>query len=439
MTPPSRVPRRSTGRACLRLIADAQARRFDVIITESLDRLSRSQADIAALLREAAVPRRAHRDARRRRRVRDPCRPQGHHVGAVPEGPGAEDAPRADRPGQGGPHPRRQELRLRRAQGRRRAGTPRHQSRPRPTSCAASFASTPRARDRWPSCATSTARACPDPPAGIGTPRPCSARPSGATASSTTSSTSARSSTTASASSKTRPRASASRARTPRGSGTASPPPSCASSMIARGRLVQRRRAERGGPHLYQQRRPQRPLSGLIYCGACGAKFIVATHDYLRCSARTNRGTCETSRTLLMSEVEQRVLSALRSYLLSPDVVASAVEAYQTRAQAARRGAAPLTPQAGGRRRRGRAQDLAAVDAGRERPCRPVATGPRINELVAERKRLAEALSQQPASNVRGVLSQGRRALPAEGRRHSCRIEPRRGRAIARPLLWCAR
>jgi hypothetical protein len=33
----------------LRLIGDAQARRFDVIITESLDRLSRSQADIAAL------------------------------------------------------------------------------------------------------------------------------------------------------------------------------------------------------------------------------------------------------------------------------------------------------------------------------------------------------------------------------------------------------
>jgi site-specific DNA recombinase len=33
----------------LRLIADAQARKFDVIVTESLDRLSRSQADIAAL------------------------------------------------------------------------------------------------------------------------------------------------------------------------------------------------------------------------------------------------------------------------------------------------------------------------------------------------------------------------------------------------------
>jgi site-specific DNA recombinase len=35
--------------ALLRLITDAQVRKFEVIITESLDRLSRSQADIAGL------------------------------------------------------------------------------------------------------------------------------------------------------------------------------------------------------------------------------------------------------------------------------------------------------------------------------------------------------------------------------------------------------
>jgi site-specific DNA recombinase len=164
--------------------------------------------------------------------------------------------------------------------------------------------------------------------------------------------------------------------------------------------LVQRRRAERGGPHLYQQRRPQRPLSGLIHCGACGAKFIVATHDYLRCSARTNRGTCDTSRTLLMGEVEQRVLSALRSYLLSPDVVASAVDAYQHErkrlAEERRRSRHKLEAAAADVERK-IARLLTLVENGH---ADPVATGPRINELVAERRRLAEALSQQPASNV---------------------------------------
>jgi hypothetical protein len=164
--------------------------------------------------------------------------------------------------------------------------------------------------------------------------------------------------------------------------------------------LVQRRRAKRGGPHLYQQRRPRRPLSGLIYCGACGAKFIVATHDYLRCSARTNRGSCEASRTLLMNEVEQRVLLALRNYLLAPDVVASAVEAYQAerkRLAEERRRSRQTLEAAAAEVERKIARLLTLVENGH---ADPVATGPRINELVAERKHLASALSAQPASNV---------------------------------------
>jgi site-specific DNA recombinase len=163
---------------------------------------------------------------------------------------------------------------------------------------------------------------------------------------------------------------------------------------------VQSRRAERRGPHLYQQRRPQRPLSGLIYCGACGARFIVATHDYLRCSARTNRGTCETSRTLLMGEVEQRVLLALRNHLLAPEVVARAVAAYQTerkRLTEERRRSRHKMEAAAAEVERKIARLLTLVENGH---ADPIATGPRINELVVERKRLAAALNQQPASNV---------------------------------------
>jgi len=38
----------------------------------------------------------------------------------------------------------------------------------------------------------------------------------------------------------------------------------------------------------------------------------------------------------------------------------------------------------------------------------PVATGPRINELLAERKRITEALKQEPDSKRRCVPSRGR-------------------------------
>jgi DNA invertase Pin-like site-specific DNA recombinase len=163
---------------------------------------------------------------------------------------------------------------------------------------------------------------------------------------------------------------------------------------------VQRRRTERGGPHLYQRRRPQRPLSGLIYCGTCGARFIVATHNYLRCSARTNRGTCETTRTLLMSEVEQRVLLALRNHLLAPEVVERAVKVYQRQrkdlAEARRRSRTKLEASAADVEGK-IARLLTLVENGH---VDPVATGPRINELVAERKRIAEELKREPRSNV---------------------------------------
>lgn len=163
---------------------------------------------------------------------------------------------------------------------------------------------------------------------------------------------------------------------------------------------VQKRRAERSGPHLYQERRPKRPLSGLIYCGACGAKYIVATHDYLRCSARTNSGTCENSRTILMGEVETRVLGALRRYLLAADVIAEAVTAYQAERQR-------LVLER--MRQQGRLEAEAAeverkimrllklVEDGHTDP---TVAGPRLNDLAKERKRLADALSTAPNGKV---------------------------------------
>lgn len=91
---------------------------------------------------------------------------------------------------------------------------------------------------------------------------------------------------------------------------------------------VQSLRSSRGGPHLHHRRRPKRMLSGLLRCGCCGGSFIVSGNDYLRCSTRQNSGTCENRRTVRMSEVEERVIAVLRSRLLSPEAVEAAVTAY---------------------------------------------------------------------------------------------------------------
>ena len=93
--------------------------------------------------------------------------------------------------------------------------------------------------------------------------------------------------------------------------------------------------------------------------------------------------------------------SALRGFLLSPDVVASAVEAYQHErkrlAEERRRSRSHKLEAAAAEVERKMARLLTLVENGH---ADPMATGPRINELLAERRRLAEAFSQQPTSNV---------------------------------------
>ncbi len=163
---------------------------------------------------------------------------------------------------------------------------------------------------------------------------------------------------------------------------------------------VQRRRSERGGPHLYQQRRPKRPLSGLIYCGACGSRYIIATHDYLRCSGRVNSGICDCSRTIEMREVEERVLGALRRNLLASNVVADAVETYR---QERMRLAAVR------RQSRGRLEgDLADIERKINRMLKmvedghaePAIAGPRLNQLAQERRELEAAIAIEPPNKI---------------------------------------
>lgn len=159
---------------------------------------------------------------------------------------------------------------------------------------------------------------------------------------------------------------------------------------------VQRLRASRGGPHFYQKRRPQRLLSGLIYCGCCGARYNIAMRDYLRCSARANSGTCRQSRTIRMGHIEQRVLSALQRHLLAPEMVEAAVAAYReeyARAQSERDSMQS--------RREAELADiirkftrlLRMVEDGH---ADPTVAGPRLNELAVQKRRLEGELASRP-------------------------------------------
>lgn len=83
-------------------------------------------------------------------------------------------------------------------------------------------------------------------------------------------------------------------------------------------------RSKPGAP--VKQRRPQRLLSGLIKCGACGHGMSVAGVDKsgrtrLRCSAHTNSGACPDPKTFYIGDVEALVLDTLADELATEQQV----------------------------------------------------------------------------------------------------------------------
>lgn len=98
---------------------------------------------------------------------------------------------------------------------------------------------------------------------------------------------------------------------------------------------AQAQRRVRGENKLHYMRRPQRLLSGLIYCGVCGARYNIATRGYLRCSRHANSGMCSESRMIQASEVEQRVLTSIEKHLLNEDMIELAVGAFKAEFESA--------------------------------------------------------------------------------------------------------
>lgn len=78
-----------------------------------------------------------------------------------------------------------------------------------------------------------------------------------------------------------------------------------------------------------EARKPKHLLSGLVKCGCCGASFIVVYDDRLGCASTKETGTCDNRGTIARSEIEQRVLAALSTKLAAPELIAAFVKEYQ--------------------------------------------------------------------------------------------------------------
>ncbi|MFA5957097.1 recombinase family protein [Hyphomicrobium sp.] len=159
---------------------------------------------------------------------------------------------------------------------------------------------------------------------------------------------------------------------------------------------VQTIRESRGGPMIHLKRGPQRLLSGLVHCGCCGARYNIATKDHMRCSAQTNSGTCVDSRIIRMSEIESRVLSAVSSHLLSDEMVEAAVDAYRqelARLQSNQKISRGQFEIEIGEVERKFARLMRMVEDGH---VDPGVAGPRLNELAAKKRSLSLELAREP-------------------------------------------
>ena len=86
------------------------------------------------------------------------------------------------------------------------------------------------------------------------------------------------------------------------------------------------REANAKRPH--SARRPSFLLSGLLTCGVCQGGYGLVVGDRYGCLNHHRRGSCDNNRTIRRPMIEQRVLSGLTEKLVSSEAVAAAVRAY---------------------------------------------------------------------------------------------------------------
>ncbi len=154
--------------------------------------------------------------------------------------------------------------------------------------------------------------------------------------------------------------------------------------------------------------RPRSLLSGLLVCGCCGGPFSLRGQDRYACSNHVMNGSCANSRTIAREALEARMLDGLRERLMAPEIAAEAMRAYAEETNRLNRE----------RRSSGSTDRKALTDVGKKLQeivaaiedggySRPLMT--RLRELEAKQDELTERLSRAPVDipdihpNVGGI------------------------------------
>lgn len=70
--------------------------------------------------------------------------------------------------------------------------------------------------------------------------------------------------------------------------------------------------------HFRDRRRPKYLFSGLTKCACCGGGYSMISTNLVGCSTARNKGTCDNRTNIRRDRLEERVLTALRHHLMDP-------------------------------------------------------------------------------------------------------------------------
>ncbi|WP_296644921.1 recombinase family protein [Roseinatronobacter sp.] len=100
--------------------------------------------------------------------------------------------------------------------------------------------------------------------------------------------------------------------------------------------ILTERAEDPGAPKIERAHRRRYLLSGLLTCGCCGAGYIMISATRYGCSAARNRGTCSNKKTIARKDVETRVLNGLQTRLMHPDLIREYITTWQQEMQTER-------------------------------------------------------------------------------------------------------
>ncbi|HWM82040.1 MAG TPA: recombinase family protein [Pseudolabrys sp.] len=85
-------------------------------------------------------------------------------------------------------------------------------------------------------------------------------------------------------------------------------------------RLAYEPPSEAGENTLNARRRPKHLFAGLVRCGCCGGGYTMISKDLLGCATARNKGTCDNRLNIRRDALEKSILTGLNTHLMAPDL-----------------------------------------------------------------------------------------------------------------------